>query len=101
MQNCQPSVFLRIALEDQAAFWAFAYLMVKPSYTFAQELVFSLENQQHITAMFEFFKNDHGPEFPGGEGTSDVAENQDPPGYDGESCTARGEQMLTAQAEHK
>ncbi|KAJ7123028.1 hypothetical protein C8R44DRAFT_876216 [Mycena epipterygia] len=82
IQNCQTSVFLRIALEDQAAFWAFAYLMVKPSSAFVHELAFSLENQQHITRMFEFFTNDHGQEFPGGEGASDMAENQDPPGYD-------------------
>ncbi|KAJ7145956.1 hypothetical protein C8R44DRAFT_723817 [Mycena epipterygia] len=92
MQNCQPSVFLRIALEDQAAFWAFAYLMVKPSYTFARELVFSLENQQHITEMFEFFKNDHGQEFPGGEGTINVVENQDLPGYDAISTVIKSSQ---------
>ncbi|KAJ6616067.1 hypothetical protein B0H10DRAFT_2038712 [Mycena sp. CBHHK59/15] len=88
IQNCQPLVFVRLAFEDQAAFWAFAYLMVKPSSAaLKRELAaFSGENQQHITSMFEFFKSDVGQEFPTGEASSgEVAENDAPPEYDGDT----------------
>ncbi|KAJ7736354.1 hypothetical protein DFH07DRAFT_779700 [Mycena maculata] len=85
MQNCQPSVFLRLAFEDQAAFWAFAYLTAKPT-TIApkRELTFSLENQHHVTSMFEFFKTDAGQEFtPGleGAGSAEGPESDAPPEY--------------------
>ncbi|KAJ7153191.1 hypothetical protein C8R43DRAFT_950587 [Mycena crocata] len=90
IQNSHPSVLLRLAFDEQAAFWAFAYLMVKPSSAaFARDLAFSLENQHHIAKMFEFFKDDHGQEFPVGEATIGVAENDAPPEYDGASSFDR------------
>jgi hypothetical protein len=90
IQNCQTSVCLRFVFEDQAAFWAFAYLLVKPpSAAFTQELAFSLENQHHITKMYDFFKNDHGQEVPGGGEVADTAEIEAPPEYDGEAFILR------------
>jgi hypothetical protein len=68
--------------------------MVKPSAAFTREVTFSLENQQHITMMFDYFKNDLGQEFPAGEATvgvtgndapPEMVGNDAPPEYDGES----------------
>lgn len=79
----QPSLYLRISLEDQAAFWAFAYLTARPPSAIVQKLAFSAEEEQHITGMLEFFKNDHGQEFPVAD-ANNAPGNQDPPGYTGE-----------------
>ncbi|KAJ7136514.1 hypothetical protein C8R43DRAFT_1132418 [Mycena crocata] len=58
VKSCQPAIHLRIGLEDQAAFWALAYLSVKSSSTVARPTAvsFSIDDQRHITSMLEFFR---------------------------------------------
>ncbi|KAJ7033288.1 hypothetical protein C8F04DRAFT_1184269 [Mycena alexandri] len=77
-----PAVGLRIVLENQAAFWALAYLTAK-ALPRAAPLVFCAAEHNHITALLDFFKNDEGQEFLGDEGRPPGAPVDDlaPPGY--------------------
>ncbi|KAJ7682185.1 hypothetical protein DFH06DRAFT_1314408 [Mycena polygramma] len=82
VRSCQPGVRLRILLENQAAFWALAYLAVKSSSTVAPPTVLSFSPEDHlrITGMLEFFKADDGPEFCTGDGAPN-ASDENPPDY--------------------
>ncbi|KAJ6567787.1 hypothetical protein B0H10DRAFT_2238504 [Mycena sp. CBHHK59/15] len=58
------SLGVRVALEDQAAFWAFAYLLVKPPVAHATHIATDiLSNGGLISQMLDYFKADHGPEY--------------------------------------
>ncbi|KAJ6601472.1 hypothetical protein B0H10DRAFT_1958487 [Mycena sp. CBHHK59/15] len=95
-QSGPPSVHLRIVFYDHAAFWAFAYLVVKPSFpTTSRTILVNADHQQHIVTMLDFFQGDEGTEFSlgtagalGGEGAleGENAKSVDvnpPPGYTG------------------
>ncbi|KAJ7791417.1 hypothetical protein B0H14DRAFT_2625027 [Mycena olivaceomarginata] len=88
VQVSQPGIQLRIVFEEQATFWALAYLSVKISSDArcSTPLSFSIEEQRHITMMLEYFKRDDGPEFcstgSGAEAINSDEENP-PPGYTG------------------
>ncbi|KAJ7136523.1 hypothetical protein C8R43DRAFT_1132425 [Mycena crocata] len=83
VKSCQPAIHLRIGLEDQAAFWALAYLSVKSSSTVARPTAvsFSIDDQRHITSMLEFFRGDDGSEFCAGDGGANSDDGNAPPGY--------------------
>ncbi|KAJ7727026.1 hypothetical protein DFH07DRAFT_782545 [Mycena maculata] len=83
-----------VALEDQGAFWVFAYLLVKP---LAHATEIAKDIRALITQMLNYFKADRGPEYPEGPAQLDrtiqadamIQTNQTsdeaPPGYSGES----------------
>ncbi|KAJ7843587.1 hypothetical protein B0H13DRAFT_1909301 [Mycena leptocephala] len=54
---------VRVTLEDQAAFWAFAYLLVKPL-AHVTDIVADIRANGHlISQMFDYFKADNGSEY--------------------------------------
>lgn len=89
------SLGVRVALEDQAAFWAFAYLLVKPL-AHATDIVTDLRaNSGLVTRMLDYFEADRGPEYfegatqldPPIQADATIETNQTideaPPGYSG------------------
>ncbi|KAJ7468355.1 hypothetical protein B0H11DRAFT_1921222 [Mycena galericulata] len=57
------SLGVRVALEDQAAFWAFAYLLVKPL-AHATDIATDIRANSHLLSeMHDYFKADIGPEY--------------------------------------
>ncbi|KAJ7656912.1 hypothetical protein DFH06DRAFT_1132126 [Mycena polygramma] len=87
------SLGVRVALEDQAAFWAFAYLLVKPLAP-ARNIATDIHaNDGLIRQMLEYFKADHGTEYFEGanqptieaDAVIQIPEMVDeaPPGYSG------------------
>lgn len=57
------SLGVRVALEDQAAFWAFAYLLVKPL-AHATDIATDIRaNGPLISQMLDYFKVDNGSEY--------------------------------------
>jgi hypothetical protein len=94
VKESQPTVQLRIRLENQASFWALAYISSTLSSTAPRPrpLFFTAEEHGHIKAMLEYFKCDEGLEFCAGDGAhedggalGDEAAPSDelPPGYTG------------------
>ncbi|KAJ7165302.1 hypothetical protein C8R46DRAFT_1035896 [Mycena filopes] len=66
LQECQPSIHFRISFHNQAAFWAFSFLITQmASQSVAHAL--SVPEQQNIVRILDFFKNDHGAESAMGE----------------------------------
>ncbi|KAJ7441407.1 hypothetical protein B0H11DRAFT_2243107 [Mycena galericulata] len=54
---------VRVALEDPAAFWALAYLLVKPLAHTADIAADVRANRRFITQMLDYFKADNGQEY--------------------------------------
>ncbi|KAJ7438038.1 hypothetical protein B0H11DRAFT_1935567 [Mycena galericulata] len=57
------SLRVRVALEDPAAFWAFAYLLVKPPVHTADIATDVRVNGRFIAQMLDHFKADNGQEY--------------------------------------
>ncbi|KAJ7438033.1 hypothetical protein B0H11DRAFT_2254968 [Mycena galericulata] len=87
---------VRVVLEDQAAFWAFAYLLVKPL-AHATDIAADVRANGRLTSqMLDYFKGDNGPEYSEGAAQVDptiqaypmIQPNQmtdeAPPGYTAE-----------------
>ncbi|KAJ7482855.1 hypothetical protein B0H11DRAFT_1914940 [Mycena galericulata] len=77
-QTCNPSVHLRLAFHNAAAFWAFSFLITQTSHVGVGSI--GLADHQNILRTLDFFKHDQGPELAMGGPVLSLDANP-PPDY--------------------
>ncbi|KAJ7148291.1 hypothetical protein C8R46DRAFT_1044840 [Mycena filopes] len=83
LQICHPSIFMRISFNNQAAFWAFSFLITQMPARGVASAQLSVVDHQNILRVLDFFKGDQGPEIVMGEALVAAADGDPnaPPDY--------------------